>query len=115
VSLLPSVQRAILTAVLRRAGPRVKPNKLMPLHPQRTANPTARCPKVKDRQLRAMVEAAWAAGWWCEKTAEGHAKCYSPAGPGGQRGKIVFVANTPSDHRTIPNTRSTFRRAGLQL
>jgi hypothetical protein len=42
-------------------------------------------------------------------------KCCSPPRPDGSRGTIVLVANTPSDRRTIPNTRSTFRRAGLQL
>jgi hypothetical protein len=83
--------------------------------PKARGSAQAECPAVKDRQLRAMVEAAWAAGWWCEKTSNGHVQCYQWPVEGGGRGKIVTVANTPSDHRTIPNTRSTFRRAGLQL
>jgi hypothetical protein len=85
------------------------------MHPKRVADPHARCPKVKDSELQKMIEAAWAAGWWCEWTGSGHVNCYTPPPPDGSRGKIVNVANTPSDRRTVPNTRSTFRRAGLQL
>jgi len=83
----------------------------MPVHPKRKANAGAKCPKVKDPELRAMVEAAWAAGWWCEKRANGHVMCYPPD----KAARMVLVANTPSDHRTVPNTRSSFRRSGLNL
>ena len=85
------------------------------MHPKRIASPSAQCPKVKDAQLLAMIVAAWAAGWWCEKRSSGHVACYSPPVAGGGRGTIVLVANTPSDRKTVPNTRSTFRRAGLQI
>lgn len=84
------------------------------MHPKRVANPDAKCPKVKDKTLNGMVMAAWDAGWWCEGTADGHAQCYAIP-PDGSRGFIVTVAGTPSDHRTIPNTRSSLRRAGLKL
>ncbi len=80
------------------------------MHPQRLANPSARRPKVKDKALDKMVEAAWKAGWHCRKTGKGHVFCYPPDG-----GRMVDVANTPSDHRTVPNTRSYFRRTGLKI
>jgi hypothetical protein len=79
------------------------------MHPKRTANPTAKCPRVSDKDLRAMVKAAWTAGWWCSKQPRGHVKCYPPTG------KMVIVSNTPSDHHTIPNTRAAFRRQGLMI
>lgn len=85
------------------------------MHAKREENPGKKCPSVKDPQLSAMIEAAWAAGWWCEKASNGHVQCYQWPVGGGGRGVIITVANTPSDHRTIPNTRSYFRRAGLQL
>ena len=53
---------------------------------------------------------AWAEGWWCRPTGSGHVFCYPPDG-----GRMVDVANTPSDRRTVPNTRSYFRRSGLEL
>jgi len=81
------------------------------MHPKRKANKNAKRPKVKNKQLDAMVEAAWSAGWWAEKGQGGHVKCYPP-----DRTKaMVVVANTPSDHRTVPNTRSFLRRSGLKL
>jgi hypothetical protein len=85
------------------------------MHAKREANPQARCPRVKDPQLRAMIQVAWSAGWWCERNSKGHVECYQWPVEGGGRGKIITVANTPSDHRTVPNTRSMLRRAGLQL
>jgi len=80
------------------------------MHPKRLANPQAKRPKVKDKQLDAMIEKAWTAGWWADKRTNGHVMCYSPDG-----GKMVDVANTPSDWRTVPNTRSYFRKSGLKV
>jgi hypothetical protein len=80
------------------------------MHPKRLDNPNAKRPKAKDKQLDAMVERAWKAGWWCRYAGSGHVVCYPP-----DEGRMVDVANTPSDHRTVPNTRSYFRRAGLDL
>lgn len=84
------------------------------MHPKRKEFPDAKCPKLTHKDLRAMVETAWAAGWWCEATGSGHYKCFSIPDPG-SRGRIVNVPSTPSDRRTIPNTRAEFRRAGLEL
>lgn len=58
-----------------------------------------------------MVKAAWAAGWWCEKRSSGHVMCY----PVEEAARMILVAGTPSDHRTVPNTKSAFRRSGLNL
>lgn len=68
-------------------------------------------PKVKDRELDRMVALAWAAGWFCDRTKSGHPMCYPPD----QESKPVLVAGTPSDHRTIPNTRSRLRQSGLDI
>jgi len=78
------------------------------LHRRRREQPQAQCPKVGDKALNEMITTAWAQGWWCEKTGSGHVMCYPP-----DRGRMVLVASTPSDHRTIPNTRSALRRSGL--
>jgi hypothetical protein len=80
------------------------------MHPEREKSPKAKRPKVKDKELDAMIQSAWDAGWWCRYTGKGHVMCYSPDGE-----KMVSVANTPSDHRTVPNTRKYFRRSGLTL
>jgi hypothetical protein len=80
------------------------------VHPKRKENPQARCPRVRSKDLSELIAAAWAAGWWCETKKKGHVMCYSPDGD-----KMVLVAGTPSDHHTVDNTRSTFRRAGLNV
>lgn len=80
------------------------------MHPKRLENPDAKRPKVKDKALDGMIAKAWDAGWWCRTAGSGHVMCYAPDG-----GRMVDVANTPSDHRTVPNTRSYFRRSGLDL
>ena len=81
------------------------------MHPKRKANPKAKRPKVKNRELDEMVAAAWAAGWHCARTKSSHVMCYPPD----KKRRPVLVASTPSDHHTIPNTRSAFQRSGLNL
>lgn len=81
------------------------------MHAKRAANPGLKRPKVKDRQLDAMIASAWEAGWFCERTGSNHVMCYPPD----PKGKPVLVANTPSDHRTVPNTKSMLRRSGLKI
>ena len=80
------------------------------MHEKRLANPNAKRPTVKNKELDKMIEKAWAEGWWADYRSNGHVMCYAPNG-----GNTVLVANTPSDHRTVPNTKSYFRRAGLAL
>lgn len=82
----------------------------MSLHPSRKKNPQAKCPTVKQKDLKAMIAVAWKAGWWCEASPGGHVKCYSP-----NVQHIIWVPSTPSDRRTIPNKRSQFKRAGLKV
>jgi hypothetical protein len=81
------------------------------MHSERALNPAGKRPKVKNRELDAMVAAAWDAGWKCSKTSQGHVMCYPPE----RTVKPVLVAGTPSDHRTIPNTRSALRKSGLNV
>ncbi len=88
-----------------------QPQEAVELHPDRERNPEAKRPKVKNRELDAMIQAAWTAGWMCSKTRSGHVMCY----PSERTIKPVLVAGTPSDHRTIPNTRAEFRRSGLNV
>jgi hypothetical protein len=85
-------------------------HRVFSVHPKRAGNPNAHCPRVRSKELGALIAAAWAAGWWCEATKKGHVRCYSP-----DQVRMVLVAGTPSDHRAIANTRSTFRRAGLNV
>lgn len=81
------------------------------MHPKRQANPSARCPKVRDKEMSRMIAAAWAAGWWCEQRATGHVFCWPPDGDTA----AVLVASTPSDYRGAKNTRAEFRRRGLTV
>ena len=71
-------------------------------HPRRIENPEARCPRHPDKDYRRLVEAAWAAGWWCER-----------------RRKYVYCRpldlSRPPNQRTIHNVKADFRRAGLRV
>ena len=80
------------------------------MHPKRKQNPQAKRPRVKEKELDAMVAAAWAAGWWCERGGNKHVKCYPP-----DDHRMVPVPGTPSDWRTIKNKRAQLRRSGLAL
>jgi hypothetical protein len=81
------------------------------LHPKRVANPSAKCPKAKDKDIRPLVKAAWDAGWWCEVKRTNYIECWPPGG-----GKFVQVPSTPhtKGHR-LKNLRQEFRRAGLDV
>lgn len=82
-----------------------------PLHPKRTANPDAKCPKAKDKQIRPLVQAAWDAGWWCEVKRTNYIHCWPPDGR-----KMVIVPSTPHTrgHR-FANLRAAFRQSGLNV
>ena len=81
------------------------------MHPKRKANPQAKCPKVKDKQLDAMIKAAWSDGWWAVKLAEGHVMCYHPT----DFKEKVLVNNTAGNRHVIPRVRGYFLKAGLKL
>lgn len=80
------------------------------MHPKRIENPMARCPRHPKKDWRPLVEAAWQAGWWCERRKK-YIYCYAldPAQT------IVKVPMTPSDWRTFRNKTRDFRAAGLPL
>lgn len=81
-----------------------------PRHPGRDENPDAQCPsRHVAKEMRALVDTAWDQGWWCFKGKK-HVICRDPAGE-----TSIRVACTPSDHRTLQNTRAEFRRAGLKI
>lgn len=82
----------------------------MPMHPKRLQNPTARRPKVKDRDMNELVASAWACGAWCERGGTNHVKVYPPDGS-----RMVMIPSTPSDHRTVRNKRAALRRGGLSV
>jgi predicted RNA binding protein YcfA (HicA-like mRNA interferase family) len=80
------------------------------MHPEREANPRAKCPKVSARAVEIVIEKAWGQGWWCKKGKKGHVKLYSPDGR-----YIVTLPSSPSDHRGIRNARQLLKRYGLDL
>lgn len=80
------------------------------LHPKRLANPKAKCPRHRIDGYRELIEAAWVAGWWCERGGNQHIKCYPP-----NNLRMVPIPSTPSGSRTLANKRSEFRRSGLEI
>lgn len=80
------------------------------MHPKRKQHPQGKCPKVKDKQLNAMVKSAWAAGWWAIKLPNGHVMCYSP-----DLAAKVLVNNSAGDPHVIRRIRGYFHKAGLKL
>jgi hypothetical protein len=81
----------------------------MKLHPKRSAEPTAKCPRHPKKDWRPLVQAAWDAGWWVRKSRD-YIYCYSP-----HNDYIVKVPMTPSDWRSMRNTMRDFRHGGLRL
>lgn len=79
------------------------------MHPLRIEHPEAKCPRHPNKEYRQLVEAAWRAGWWCERRRK-----YIYCRPPGLSVKPVRVLMTPQQ-RTIRNIRANFRRAGLEV
>lgn len=61
------------------------------------------------KRARPLVRAALAQGWRVEVTGGNHLRLLPP------HGRPVFMAATPSDHRSVLNARATLRRAGLEV
>jgi predicted RNA binding protein YcfA (HicA-like mRNA interferase family) len=61
------------------------------------------------REFRAFVKAATRSGWTVSLTRKGHLRFKAP------NGQSYIAPGTPSDHRSIMNTRSMLRRAGLDV
>ncbi len=80
------------------------------MHPKRVANPDAPRPKHPKKDWDELVEAAWAAGWWCERANTNYFKCWPPDG-----GRMVPLPATPSGSRTLLNKRLALRRSGLEI
>lgn len=80
------------------------------MHPKRLANPSQQRPKCPDKDHDAYVRLAWEAGWWCERGKKNYIYCY----PENDQ-RVVKVSSTPSENRSIRNTRAAFRRSGLDL
>jgi hypothetical protein len=79
-------------------------------HPERIANPTAKRPKVPSKAINILIDKAWEQGWWCKKSGSKHVMMYSPDGKG-----MVTLPGSPSDHRSIKNSRNLLRKNGLKL
>ena len=57
------------------------------------------------------MQAAWDAGWWCERARNDYIRCYAP-----NDGIVVTVPSTPHKKgNRIRNLRAEFRRAGLDV
>jgi hypothetical protein len=80
------------------------------LHPERAAHPHAKRPKVTARAIDLLIEKAWAQGWWCKKRGNNHVIAYSPDGR-----YLVTLPSSPSDHRSIRNSRLLLKKYGLDL
>ena len=59
--------------------------------------------------LRRLLKAAERAGATVTRRANNHYRIAIPGGP------VVFTSSSPSDHRTLLNTRAALRRAGLHI
>jgi hypothetical protein len=70
--------------------------------------PSGRKMKITDPEVRKLVREVEAAGGIVEP----QAKHYVAILPNGER---VAIPTTPSDHRSLPNTRATLRRKGLAI
>ena len=79
-------------------------------HRWRAENPDAKCPRHPKKDYRLLVEAAWAAGWKCERRRK-YIYCYPPD----PRADWVKVQMSPSSSRTYSNIKRNFRAAGLSL
>lgn len=81
-----------------------------PKHRWRIENPNAKCPRHPRKDYRPLVEAAWAAGWKCERRRK-YIYCCAPD----PNADWVKVPMTPSSSRTLENVKRNFRAAGLSL
>jgi hypothetical protein len=78
-------------------------------HERRIDKPNAKCPRHPKKEYRLLVEAAWAAGWWCEKRRK-YIYCF----PSDKERDIVKIPMTPNK-RTIRNVKASLVAAGLEL
>jgi hypothetical protein len=79
------------------------------VHPKRQANPKAKRPSFKDKEMDWLVEACWGQGWWCERGTK-FIEAFTPDGK-----SMIPIPGTSSDFRSFTNTRAQLRRAGLDI
>ena len=63
---------------------------------------------TQSRDLNRLLDDAVKTGWLIDRTRGDHVRAKSP------RGSTVFVSTTPSDRRTVLNTRARIRRIDQQ-
>lgn len=63
--------------------------------------------KLKNKDLTVLVRKAKSQGWTITYTGGGHLKWVSPTG------EIVFSSSTPSDTRTLKNTKQQLKMRGF--
>jgi hypothetical protein len=78
-------------------------------HQRRIKNPDAKCPRHPKKEYRLLTEAAWEAGWWCERRRK-YIYCYPPD----KTLDIVKIPMTPNQ-RTIHNVKRNLKASGLGL
>lgn len=61
------------------------------------------------REIDSLVKELRKQGWTCTKTKRSHWRLASPTGG------LTFCPSTPSDHRSIANTRADVRRLGAAV
>lgn len=80
-------------------------------HPKRLENPSAKRPKVTNRDMDSLIVAAWEQGWWCVEGGRNYIKCYPPDGS-----RMIPIQSTPSNpRRARANKKAALRRAGLDI
>jgi len=79
-------------------------------HPERIKNPDAKCPRLTDDQMDALVEAAWKSGANCARGGKNHVKVYPADGS-----RMIPIPATPSGHKTYQNKRTALRRAKITV
>lgn len=62
-----------------------------------------------NRDVQDLAKQAQAAGWRVEQTRNGHLRFLGP------NGQIVICSGTPSDCRSVKNTRAQLRRGGCAV
>ena len=62
------------------------------------------------KDMRKLAKACTANGWRVEPTRGGHVRLLSPDGE-----HLIIAEATPSDRRSLSNTKARLRRAGLEL
>jgi hypothetical protein len=70
-------------------------------------------PRHQDKDYRALVQAAWDAGWWCRRAKKNHILCYPPRRSGEPERGAVNVPSTPRKQGSLGLTAQKFRRLGL--